>query len=55
MDVLTPTQFTTEYAEVMRKSAPNLKVNVVRDLELKLTTADGHESTSFLGNAYDTY
>ena len=54
-DILTPAQFTKEYADVFRESLPGLKVEVVKDMELKVTTADGLESTSFLDNAYDTY
>ncbi len=54
-DILTPAQFTKEYADAFRKSLPGLKVEVVKDMELKVTTADGLESTSFLDNAYDTY
>ena len=54
-DILTPAQFTKEYADVFRKSLPGLKVEVVKDMELKVTTADGLESTSFLDNAYGTY
>lgn len=54
-DILSPTQFTTEFAEALRKSSPGLKVEIVKDMELKVTTTDGRESTSFLDNAYDTY
>ena len=54
-DVLTPTQFTIEFADELRKTAPGVEVEVVRDMELEVRTADGRESTSFLDNAYDTY
>jgi uncharacterized protein YtpQ (UPF0354 family) len=54
-DVLTPTQFTSEFAQELRKASPELRVEVVKDMELKVTTADGRESTSFLDNAYDLY
>lgn len=54
-DVLTPTQFTNEFAHELRTASPGLRVEVVKDMELKVTTADGRESTSFLDNAYDTY
>jgi uncharacterized protein YtpQ (UPF0354 family) len=54
-DVLTPGQFTNEFAQELRKASPELKVEVVKDMELKVTTANGRESTSFLDNAYDTY
>src|SRR6267142_2532698 len=51
---LTQGEFTKEYAKALRGSA-ELKVDIVRDLELKVTTRDGRESTSFLDNAYRTY
>src|SRR5690349_16997260 len=54
-DVLSPAQFTIEFAEALRKASPELKVEVVRDLQLKVTTTDGRDSTSFLDNAYDLY
>jgi uncharacterized protein YtpQ (UPF0354 family) len=54
-DILTPAQFIREYADVFRKSLPGLKVEIVKDMELKVTAPDGTESTSFLDNAYDTY
>jgi uncharacterized protein YtpQ (UPF0354 family) len=53
-DVLSPTSFTSEYATALRKSSPGLKVEIVRDLQLKVTATDGRETTSFLDNAYDT-
>lgn len=54
-DVLTPREFTREYAEALRKASPRLKVSVAKDLELRVISADGSESTSFLDNAYDEY
>jgi len=54
-DVLTPTQFTYEFADVLRESSPGIEVEVVGDMELKVRAADGTEGTSFLNNAYDTY
>lgn len=54
-DVLTPRDFTREFAEAYRRAKPGVKVAVVTDLELKVTSADGRDSTSFLDNAYDTY
>ena len=54
-DVVTPRQFTQQFAEELSKARPGLKVSVVRDLELRVTSADGRDWTSFLGNAYDTY
>ena len=37
------------------KSLPGLKVEVIKDMELKMTAPNGTESTAFLDNAYDTY
>jgi hypothetical protein len=54
-DVLTPRQFTREFAEALREASPGLKVSVVKDLELKVTAEDGRDSTSFLDNAYAIY
>ena len=54
-DLLTPHEFTREFAESLRRAKPGLNVAVVRDLELRVTSADGRESTSFLDNAYDMY
>lgn len=54
-EFVTPREFTREFAEALRKASPGLKVSVVRDLELKITSADGRDSTSYLDNAYDTY
>lgn len=54
-NVLTPGQFTSEFVESLRRSQSDLDVVIVSDLELKVTSADGRASTSFLNNAYDTY
>lgn len=54
-DVLTPTRFTSEFAHELHRASPELRIKVVKDLELRITTADGRESTSFLDNAYDIY
>jgi uncharacterized protein YtpQ (UPF0354 family) len=53
--VLTPSQFTNEFAKVLRASSPGLKVEVVAELHVHVTYPDGHEWTSFLHNAYDVY
>src|SRR4051794_23120812 len=53
--VLTPAQFTHEFAAALVAASPGIKVDVVRDLQLKVTTSDGRESNAFLDNAYDTY
>ena len=51
----TPSQFTKEFADALRAASPGLKIEVVNNLELKVVSADGHESTFFLDNAYTTY
>ena len=54
-DLLMPRQFTMEFAEVLRKSAPEFQVEIIRDLELKITKQGNNEHTTFLDNAYDSY
>jgi len=53
--VLTPSQFTKEFAEAVRLSFPGVEVKVVKDLELKVTTPDGNQYSSFLDNPYGMY
>ena len=55
LDQMTPDEFTREFTESLRHANPRLKVEIVRDLELRITSADGRESTSFLNNAYNIY
>jgi uncharacterized protein YtpQ (UPF0354 family) len=52
---LTPSQFTEECAKALHERSASLKVEIVRDLELRLTATNGYESRSFLYNAYDLY
>ena len=52
---LNPSQFTAEYAEALRNAAPELRVEIVRDLELKIVSTEGSVSRRFLYNAYDSY
>lgn len=52
-NVMTPLEFTREFADAMRQSHPGLSVVIVNDLELKIKSADGRSSTAFLNNAYD--
>jgi uncharacterized protein YtpQ (UPF0354 family) len=54
-DILTQSEFTQEFAESLSQARPALKVTIVRDLQLKITTEDGRDTFSFLNNAYDTY
>jgi uncharacterized protein YtpQ (UPF0354 family) len=52
---MTPTEFTQKIAERLRENAPTISISTVADLQLTIKTADGHESTAFLDNAYNTY
>lgn len=54
-DLLNPAAFTAEFLTTFQKTAPWLKIEIVKDFELKLITTDGRQSTSFLDNAYDIY
>lgn len=53
--IVAPGEFTKDFARVLRKASPGIKVSVVKDLELKITSAEGRELSSFLDNAYDVY
>lgn len=48
---MTPEEFTREAAAVVRKKRPEVQVDIVEDLEIRI--ADGF--SCFLGNAYDIY
>ncbi len=54
-DILSPREFTGEFAEALKKSSPGLTVAIVNDLELKVTSTEGRDYTSFLDNAYEVY
>jgi len=53
--LLTPTQFTEEFATALRQGIPGARVQIQGNLQLKITTSDGRESDGFLGNAYNQY
>jgi uncharacterized protein YtpQ (UPF0354 family) len=53
--LLTPTQFTQEYASGLRTAMPSIKVQIEKDLQLKLTTANGKVGFNFLDNAWNAY
>lgn len=53
--VLSPAEFTQEFAKRLRPMVPNLKVEVRAEKELRITRANGKESTAFLDNAYTQY
>jgi len=44
-----------EFAEALRKVAPEFQVEIVKDLELKITKQGNNEHITFLDNAYDSY
>ncbi len=53
--VLTPEEFTEEYAAEMRKAFPEMKIVVKGDKELAISDAAGNERQSFLDNCYREY
>ena len=53
--LLTPAEFTQEFAQALQKASHEIKVEVVDDRQLKVTTKDGRELSPFLYNAYDAY
>ena len=53
--IMNPSDFTREFGVALGKAAPGVRVSAVKDLELKVTSEDGHESTVFLENAYNEY
>src|SRR5262245_34498082 len=53
--VVSPREFTQEYAAMLREARPGLSGTIVQDLELKVAAKGGHEATAFLHNAYDAY
>jgi len=53
--LLTPAQFTREFADALHQAAPDLKVETVHDLQLTVTPPSGNASSVFLDNAYDLY
>ncbi|MCX6956203.1 MAG: DUF1444 family protein [Verrucomicrobia bacterium] len=50
-----PADFTRAYANVFKKRAAHLTIEIVRDLELRVTDPSKKETTIFLHNAYDAY
>ena len=53
--IVTPAEFTREYADAFRKASAGTKVEIIKDLELKITPDGGNDFTMFLDNAYDNY
>jgi len=54
-NVLSPAQFSREFAEALRQASPGLKVDIVSATELQITKTNGSHDSVFLGNAYDLY
>lgn len=50
-----PSRFTREYVTALQAASPGVSVQVVQDLQLKVTPSGGSETTAFLDNAYNTY
>lgn len=48
-------EFAARFAEALRAALPGVTVAIAGELELKLTTSTGGESTAFLQNAFDTF
>ena len=53
--VMEPKKFTDEYADHLRQLAPAAKVEIVKDLELKVAPPGRSDFTVFLDNAYNEY
>jgi hypothetical protein len=54
-DPLSKKEFLDYYVAELARAAPQMKVEVVSDLELKITGPDGGEKTQYLDNAYREY
>lgn len=52
---LSKKQFLDHYVSELTRAAPQIKVVVVSDLELKIIGPDGEEKTQYLDNAYREY
>ena len=53
--VVSPRRFTEDFADELRKSSPGIKVELINDLEVKVTATNGRSYGSFLNNAYAMY
>jgi uncharacterized protein YtpQ (UPF0354 family) len=53
--VLLPDAFTREYVAQLCKAMPQAKVEITRDLQLRVIDAAGKETTAFLDNCYSEY
>src|SRR5436190_1260792 len=53
--LLSPSEFTSEFASSIRAKAPHLEVTITEELHLSLKNTEGKEFTTFLDNAYAQY
>lgn len=53
--VLSPSDYTKEYAAILQLKNPKLKVTVKADMELAVADETGKETTTFLDNSYKEY
>ena len=53
--ILSPKEFSAEFASALKTADVNLRVEIVAELELKVTPKNGSPRTAFLNNAYDVY
>ncbi|HVM61724.1 MAG TPA: DUF1444 family protein [Verrucomicrobiae bacterium] len=53
--ILTPQAYTRDFAAKLQASAPGYRVEVKRDLELRVIDSAGKEQTAFLDNSYAEY
>ena len=52
---VSPTDYTKEYASALQRAVPELRIAIKADMEIAVTTKDGHETTTFLDNSYKEY
>src|ERR1700733_4514603 len=52
---LTPAQFTSEFVGALHVASPDLKIEVIKDLEVKMQKPNGKDHTVFLYNTFDNY
>jgi uncharacterized protein YtpQ (UPF0354 family) len=52
---LTPAQFTRAFVEALHVASPDLKIEIIKDLEVKMQKPNGKDHTVFLYNTYDSY
>ena len=53
--VLTPIEFTNEYAAKLQKTFPAIRVKIKAEMELRIIGEDGKENTAYLDNSYTSY